>query len=438
MKKLSARAKSSVLFFSLAMLVPLLICSVFAAHAAESHRSVVVQHNVESIPVIVSKVRYAFIDEHGSRSELTPPFPVSESRVLEGVPSQATYIVAVFYTADNKAIHEDMMPLASVRSVSLAGGEDACRVNPNYDPMEFKGSRFAIVDIDRNTITNTGNILVRGNLPWLKKNNSRTDRYFAYAEIKAKMTERMKKIDTGSGANFTFDIDNYEIIEFALHGGCQTGNYDDVIIEMNALGLGIEDIPCKAPINPADCRIEGRPDYSWNPREIFKSIKQEKKPWGLVWWPVPACTHTPCDDGPGLSTAVALKGYKFLETSAYLRELLTTRSASGKPRLIYFHCVTGCDRTGALHIAYILDNSDYSFRQASEMAIMGAMIKNGQDGNNVNVKQLEESLVPMCNYASLAYRYCQEKNRDNRQRLKLQCGDDYDLSAEIAAGRCKR
>jgi hypothetical protein len=438
MKKHFLHMKAFVLFSLFGLIILLVVGSAVSVPAATSYRTVVVQHNIESIPSSVTHVRYAFIDENGSRSDMTSPFPVSESRTLEGVPSNAVYIVAVFHTVDNKVIHEDVMPLSSIRSINVKAEEDSCRVNPNYDPMEFKGGRFAIVDIDKDTITNTGNILVRGNLPWLKKNNSRTDRYFAYEEIKTKMTERMKKIDPGLGDSFTFNIDNYEIVEFALHGGCQTGNYDDVIIEMKALGLGIDDIPCKAPINPAGCTIEGKPDYKWNPKEIFKSIKEEKKPWGLVWWPIPACTHTPCDDGAGLSTTIALKDYKFLETSVYLKELLTTRSASGKPRLIYFHCVTGCDRTGALHITYILDNTDYTFKQASEMAIMGAMIKKGHDGKNVNVKQLEEELIPMCNYASLAYRYCQEKNKNNQQRLKLQCGDEYDLNAELAARRCKR
>lgn len=438
MKKLFTHMKAFVLFSFFALIISLVFCSAGGVSAASSYRTVVIQHNTESIPATVNYVRYAFIDENGNRSDLTSPFPVSASRTLEGVPINAAYIVAVFHTVDNRVIHEDVMQLSSIRSINVKKEGDTCRVNPNYDPMEFKGGRLAIVDMDKDTRTNTGNILVRGNLPWLKKDSNRMDRYLAYEGIKTKMTERMKKIDPGLGDSFTFNIDNYEIIEFALHGGCQTGNYDDVIIEMKALGLGIEDIPCKAPINPADCKVEGKPDYKWNPKEIFKSVNQEKKPWGLVWWPVPACTHTPCDDGAGLSTTIALKEYKFLDTSAFLKELMTTRSASGKPRLIYFHCVTGCDRTGTLHITYILDNTDYTFRQASEMAIMGAMIKKGPDGKNVNVKQLEEELIPMCNYASLAYRYCQEKNKSNPQRLKLQCGDEYDLNAELAARRCKR
>ena len=36
-----------------------------------------------------------------------------------------------------------------------------------------------------------------------------------------------------------------------------------------------------------------------------------------------------------------------------------------------------------------------------------------------NVQQLDPVLVPLCTYVGLAYRYCQEKNKDNLAR----CGE---------------
>lgn len=363
--------------------------------------TVVAQHQAESIPTFVDHVHYAAIDGGGNRTYLNTEFPMSASHILGGIPINTTLILASFHADNEEEFNEVVQPITPLVSYQYN----------DYIPMEFTPKRLAIVDMDNNT----GNILVRGNLPWRLNSNAkdkRKDRHFAYDDINTAMQKRIDQL----GINFTFNIEEYELIEFVLHGGSGTGNLDDLTLEMNVLGRPLEDIPCAAPLYPYECKTA-----TWDPKAIYTSMTAEKKPWGLVWWPQPACTNKPCDDTAGMTKKIALTEYQFINTSGYLKELLTTGAVSNKKRLIYFHCVTGSDRTGALHIAYMLDNDPtLTFEQAIARARKGIM--QGKDEKDLKNKQLEEDLLPLCTYAGLAYVYCQEKNQDNLKRCDMPNG----------------
>jgi len=362
---------------------------------------VIAQHKTEDIPASVDHVRYAVLDDIGNREYLSSEFPVSALHKLEGIPTNTTAIVTEFHTENEEELSED------VQSISFTGGD--LMMLPQYSMTQFLEKRLAIVDVDKMT----GNILVRGNLPLVKKGTNACylgqDRCFAYDEINAKMKERMQKIDS----SFDFNIEEYDVIEFVLHDGA--GNRPELTVEMNALGLDVKNITCGAkwlPYQGCD---------AWDPKVIYTSIKEEKKLWGLVWWPMYPCPNMPCDDTKKIvddstETEIALNRFHFNDASAYLKTLLTTRSDSGKKRLIYFHCIQGADRTGTLHIAYIMDNNpQLSFVDAIDRAWKG--IREGSEDPQLDYKG--DDVKPMCRFVGIAYRYCQEQNKDNPARCEL-------------------
>lgn len=356
--------------------------------------TILVEHQVENLPNSVHHVRYAIADEQGNQTPLPSSFAISSLHLLPNIPINATAIIIEFCAENGEVLDEDVQPIAFTAYVAYSA--------PRYNP-EFVDGRVAVVDVDKAT----GNVLVRGSIPLT--GDTREAKSYQYDAIKEIVKEKMKTL----APDFHFEIADYDVIEFVLHDNAT--NAIELNLEMKALGRSLDDI----------ANGYGRKwlpygnDSDWKPETIYTSTIAEKILGGLVWWPIFACPSKPCDNtnknySNGFTeTEVALDKMHFIDASGYLKILLETPDGSGKKRLIYFHCVTGTDRTGALHVTYIMDNNpDLNFKQAIERAKIGAM--QGSD-----VQQLDPVLVPLCTYVGLAYRYCQEKNQDNLAR----CGE---------------
>ncbi len=349
--------------------------------------SITIQHQIADFPSGLEHIHYSGHDAQANRIYASPEFPVSSLHTLTSVPGNVISIAVEYHTGTEEELNE------TAHAASPLSGYNV--LAPQYHGPQFDPNRLAIVD------ESGGNLLVRGNLP-LVSSDGRALCYpgqahcFAYAELDSRMREKIPG----------FDIEQFEVIDFTLIDN--QGTYDELTAEINALGInGTDDMTCG----------NNWPPYNngcvWNPKKVYTSITGEKKPWGMVWWPVYACGSRPCNDA---DADIGLNKFQFITASAYLRELLTTPSASGKKRLIYFHCVQGTDRTGALHITYIMDNNPLlNFQEAIAKAAIGA--KQGS-----NDQQLNPKLVPMCTYVGLAYRYCLQQNPGNPGRCAMPGG----------------
>lgn len=342
------------------------------------------------MPAGLDHAHYVAYDAGSNKTLTTREYPMSDLHVLEGVPIQSSKVVIEFHTDTHEVLSEDTQPLTVGESVILM---------PQYHGPAFDPKRLALVD------KSNGNLLVRGNLP-LTANNSTNPCFPSQAHCfsSSEMDARLKEIEPG------FDIKNYDVIDITLIDN--QGTKDELTAEANAVGIGLDDIACGTTWLPFD-------GCTWDPQKLYTSAKAGNTPWALVWWPVYACGSRPCNDA---DTEIGLRKFHFNETSAYLKKLLTAPSDSGRKRLVYFHCVQGTDRTGALHINYILDNNpNMTFKEAIERATKG--VQQGLDR-----QQLFPELKPMCTYVGLAYRYCLEKNPENSKRCEMPGGFGNDAT----------
>jgi len=368
--------KIAILFSLAALFTISLSCG-----GTESGGFITVNYNTEDHPSSIDHVHYSGYDLNGNRIYESSEFPMSGSHLLEGVPRSTTSIAIEYHTNTHEKLHKDVQTISFSES-------DHIIVFAQYHAPAFDPNRLAIVD------SFNDNLLVRGNFPFVEKDADNPchpdfpeqEHCFALKDF----TSKMKEVISG------FDIDEYEIIDFSLIDN--QGTIDELTAEANAIGLYIEDINCGS--NNYWPPYDGCP---WNPKEIYQSTSSGNIPWELVWWPVYACGNPiPCDSN-NTDIGLGLDKFDFSEVSKFLNELLKGSPDSGKKRLIYFHCVQGTDRTGALHIAYLIDNNpQMQFTEALERATNGK--RQGSDD-----PQLDLPLVPMCTYVGLAYRYCQQE-----------------------------
>jgi hypothetical protein len=143
---------------------------------------------------------------------------------------------------------------------------------------------------------------------------------------------------------------------------------------------------------------------------MYAATDATKKLWGLIWWPMYPCGSKPCDDtiikvDNSTETQIALDKFKFSQAPAHLKTLLTTHSTTAKKKLIYFHCIQGADRTGSLHLAYIMDqNPGITFADALDRVWKGKR----QGSEVAQLDYLHDDVKPMCKFVGTAWRYCQE------------------------------
>jgi hypothetical protein len=364
-------------------------CGGGGGSSTTSSGTIVVRDNAGGIASAATSVRYSGYDANGNLTYSSQQ-SVSALRNLAGVPTSTTTLVSEFYSSTE----EELSHVASATSFT----DGVSSIVVGRSSTLFLKRRVAIVDMD----AATGSILVRGNLPLVTTCVPGQDRCFAYSDLNARIKELLPAFTS---------LDDYDVIEFVLHD--DAGNRDELDVEMKALGLGVDQIQCGAKWLP----FQGCDE--WDPKTLYASVKQEKKPWGLSWWPMYACGSVPCDNTrevlPGYTEEkVALEKFHFIEASRYLRQLLTTPAA--RKRLIYFHCIQGADRTGSLHMMYMLDgNPTLSFAEACDRAWKGK--REGSD--EAQLDYLHDDVKPMCRYVGLAYRYCQETSGNNPGRCDL-------------------
>ncbi len=354
-----------------------------------------IDYRAGDFPDSIDHAHYSALDADGNTVYTSADRPISDFHRLRNLPGSARTITLEYHTLNHEEMYTETHPIDFTAA-------DTVFIAPQYHAPNFDPGRLAIVD------EIGGNLLVRGNFPMVPNDGAipcytGQEHCFAYNEFDT----RMKELVPG------FDLDEYEIIDVSLIDN--RGTRDELIAEMNSLNRGLADIPYGDSWLPFD------DNGSWDPKTVYISTNAEKKPWGVVWWPIWACPkdHRPCttDD------LVILNRFRFLEAPAYLKELLTTPApAPGKKRLVYFHCVQGTDRTGALHINYIMDNNPgTTFAQAIQRATIGA--RQGSEE-----QQLYSPLVPMCTYVGQSYRYCLEKNKANPDICIMPGGFDKDAT----------
>jgi hypothetical protein len=385
-KKQHCQTPIVAVFLILAM-IAFLSCGSKDTSSHPSHATIVVHHQNEEDPIDWDHIHYSGYDIYGNRIYTSSEYFSSDFHTLSDVPKDVAEIVIEYHTDTEEKLSK------SIHAVFLSNGY--FNLHAAYDRPHFNPNRVAIVDDFE------GNLLVRGNLPLVitDPDDPDSEYRFAYAELKTKMEGKIPG----------FKIEDYEIIDFALIDNRVSGNKQMTAL-IKALGMeGLGSIHCGDHWYP----FQG---CDWEPAEIYWSTAVDKKLAGLVWWPVWACPSIPCM-GDEIDTALDPKQFNFIDASAFLNELLTTKSESGKKRLIYFHCVQGTDRTGALHIAYILDkNPDLTFQEAIGRAKIGA--KQVSQGEPVE-PQLDPELVPSCTYVGQAFQYCQRQNESNLARCDM-------------------
>jgi len=197
--------------------------------------------------------------------------------------------------------------------------------------MEFGANKVAIVD------TVGVNTVVRGARPLTGDAPE-----FAYSELAARLSQ------------FGLDLNNSMLIDVCLID-C-VGERDEFVPEIEAFGLD----PNKWPSTYWPPYLQ--PD--WNPRWLYGvSVKQDGvgHPARFVWWPIQGMSPT---DNPDVF--LKYPGWDFSGCVDYIKALAVTES--GMPSIVYFHCSSGADRTGALHTGYLMKHKKKTLAEASEIA----------------------------------------------------------------------
>ncbi len=376
-----------LLVFLSALTGALLSCGSNDERLAITGGVVTIHRDLSDIPEGVDHLHYIGYDESGNRVYDSPPQVLSSRHTLMNVPPAVVWLVAEFHTSYHEEINANAYPVSfgSTGTATIAAG---------YRCTQFDPARLALVDTHTN-----GNLLVRGNLPMITNDASNTclpilDRTFAYAPI----DEKMKTLIGG------FNLDDYEIIDVTLIDNQSDRN--QFTAEMNTFGLA--SIPCGGEWPPYNNSC------AWDPEQIFQStLSAGQHPWGLIWWPIYACGSTPCND---TDTQIGLENFKFNDLSGHLGTLLSDppSEASGKSkRLVYFHCMQGADRTGALHAVYLLDaDPSLTLPLAFDQASKG--YQRGED-----TQQINPAILPSCTYAGLAQKYCLTKHPGDTVKCAL-------------------
>lgn len=190
----------------------------------------------------------------------------------------------------------------------------------------FDPNRCACID----TVGSTK--IWRGNLP-LNRNGD-----FSYHEMS--MT-----LDLGPGES---------LIDVSLIDNVQGSERDQWATELSTYGIGQDFFPSGPTIPPQF----NQPD--WNPAQLLGDgihLKNgTKAPGKLVWWQIEG-------GHDGIVLGPAVQSYNFIGLIDYLGVLRKIPDS-----VIYFHCMNGTDRTGAVVAAYAITYLDMDLPQAMSLA----------------------------------------------------------------------
>lgn len=337
--------------------------------------SITLQHTLSGMPDGVDHLHYRGYDASGNLVYESPEMKKSDIHTLAWVPRNVVRLTAEFQTD----FHEELNAISY--TVDFGGTSSLVIAPACYHATEFNPDRLALVDEN----SGNGNLLVRGNLPMITNGPDScplpvNERSFAYDRL----NEKMGKIITG------FNLDEYEIIDITLIDNQSDKN--QFTAELNVYGYTPETLTCGTEWPPYNNSC------AWDPTKIFETTHGAgQHPWGIVWWPIYACGTIHCTS----DAAVGLDNFDFKDLPGYLETLLAGAPASGKSkRLIYFHCMQGTDRTGALHAAYLMHkDSALTLKNAVAQATKGFQRGHEQ-------QQLNPVLVPSCTYIGLVEQLC--------------------------------
>jgi hypothetical protein len=362
------------------VLVLLLACS----SGSQTGTTVVVTHGTSTIAAGVGHISYTGLDAGGNTIYGPIELDKADSHTLFGVRVQVTTLQLLYHSDVHEELSDNELPvvLAENSSTIVATGCHATEFDPN---------RVAIVDQ-----TAAGNILVRGNLPMVTNSGPDTclpvsQRYFAYNELNRELKKRL-----GDG----FDLNTYETIIMTLIDN--ESDLNQFTAELQGFGLTPQDIydaeGCSSPYKPIV-------DFcsSWVPSTHFGTTlttEGASHVANIIWWPIYACGNCSANYLRGLDK------YKLIDQPNYLKKLLNETSSSGKPRLIYFHCMQGTDRTGALHALYLMDKD-------TNLALPTAFEIIEKSTNSKDI------LRPACVYADLARYYCLMVNNNDQTKCAM-------------------
>ena len=220
----------------------------------------------------------------------------------------------------------------------------------------FDPSRLAIVD------QVNGTTFVRGNLPLIGD-----DLHFAYDELKTALAK-------------TVDLEDRALVVVSLIDN--VGEKWAFLPEIASFGL-----------DPASYPPSVWPPYlnfpGWDPSKMIGNGKLVSKPESVdrqgfaMWWPIEGLPDggdpktfldSPGWDLSGLTDALMRTRQLAQDTRdenrVGLREVVRDgRGLGGKivNSVIYWHCMNGADRTGALHGAYLMKAKGLSYTQALDV-----------------------------------------------------------------------
>jgi len=174
------------------------------------------------------------------------------------------------------------------------------------------------------------------------------DGQFAYNELEIRLKD------------FGLDLSSSLLLDICLID-C-TGERDEFVPEIEAFD-----------IDPTQWPITYWPPYlqsNWDPKKAYgsgyvherkSSSSSSRHPGYLIWWPIQGMT---AGDDP----KVFLKspGWDFSGLVDYIRDLGEKHKEDNV--VIYFHCSSGADRTGALHMGYLIKYLNKKYPEALKIA----------------------------------------------------------------------
>lgn len=192
-----------------------------------------------------------------------------------------------------------------------------------YTRRMFEANRCAVVDRQGTSI------LIRGNMPLI-------DNHYAYDEIASAVNQDLTSFDQFISVSL---IDN-------------TGERDIWSSELRAFGINPYDYP--ASIWPPYQHLRDK----WKPGQKLGTQLNGSVSGSLIWWPIEGLSATE----PYPQTFLQSPGWDLSGLVDRIHELLQEPKTA-----IYFHCMLGADRTGAVHASYLVKYLNKSIDDALQI-----------------------------------------------------------------------
>lgn len=250
----------------------------------------------------------------------------------------------------------------------------------------FDPTTIGVLDFD----SNTKNLLIRGNMP-LQGPDDPSPSYFAYGALSDAICPLVNPLVSN------FDLKDYYLVDVSL-----IDNQGD-LIDLNAEFACFSVVPSDVFTFPP--RIDwpnAWPPYleikNWAPTTQFGTQVMASStvsyPGSLIWWPVQSC-----ESSANCESNVVSSGYDFVGLVAQIKTLMNTAGSS--PKLIYIHCNSGVNRTGAANVSYFLTYGSSIYSSGKPMTLKESYEKADSLGPRQTPGPGDEQLVQAyCNYIS--------------------------------------